>query len=77
MGYIFEERLRRFSEMSNETAGEHFTRREVIRLMVSILLTEDRKTLAGAKPVRALYDPACGTGGMLTIAQAEASGPEL
>jgi type I restriction enzyme M protein len=69
MGYIFEELLRKFSEMSNETAGEHFTPREVIRLMVNILFVEDDKALAGAKPVRTLYDPACGTGGMLTVAQ--------
>lgn len=69
MGYVFEELLRRFSEMSNETAGEHFTPREVIRLMVSILLAEDREALAGEKPVRTIYDPACGTGGMLTGAQ--------
>ncbi len=69
MGYVFEELLRRFSEMSNETAGEHFTPREVIDLMVSILLAEDREALTGAKPVRTLYDPACGTGGMLTVAQ--------
>jgi type I restriction enzyme M protein len=69
MGYIFEELLRRFSEMSNETAGEHFTPREVIRLMVNILFAEDDKALTGRKPVRTLYDPACGTGGMLTEAQ--------
>lgn len=69
MGYIFEELLRRFSEMSNETAGEHFTPREVIRLMVNVLLAPDDKALAGAKPIRTIYDPACGTGGMLTIAQ--------
>lgn len=69
MGYIFEELLRRFSEMSNETAGEHFTPREVIRLMVNVLLASDDKALAGAKPIRTIYDPACGTGGMLTIAQ--------
>jgi len=69
MGYIFEELLRRFSEMSNETAGEHFTPREVIRLMVNILFAEDDKALTGKKPVRTLYDPACGTGGMLTEAQ--------
>jgi type I restriction enzyme M protein len=69
MGYVFEELLRRFSEMSNETAGEHFTPREVIALMVSILLAEDRDALAGEKPVRTIYDPACGTGGMLTGAQ--------
>jgi len=69
MGYIFEELLRKFSEMSNETAGEHFTPREVIRLMVNILFGEDDKALTGKKPVRTLYDPACGTGGMLTEAQ--------
>ncbi len=69
MGYIFEELLRRFSEMSNETAGEHFTPREVIRLMVNILFAEDDQALTGPKPIRTLYDPACGTGGMLTVAQ--------
>ncbi len=69
MGYIFEELLRRFSEMSNETAGEHFTPREVIKLMVNVLFAEDDKALSGAKPVRTIYDPACGTGGMLTVAQ--------
>ncbi len=69
MGYIFEELLRRFSEMSNETAGEHFTPREVIRLMVDVLFAEDDDALTGARPVRTLYDPACGTGGMLSVAQ--------
>ena len=69
IGMMFEELLRRFSEMSNETAGEHFTPREVIRLMVNLLFSEDDKALSGAKPVRTLYDPACGTGGMLTISQ--------
>ena len=69
MGYVFEELLRRFSEMSNETAGEHFTPREVIRLMVNILFAQDDTALTGIKPVRTLYDPACGTGGMLTVAQ--------
>lgn len=69
IGMMFEELLRRFSEMSNETAGEHFTPREVIRLMVNLLFSEDDTALSGAKPVRTLYDPACGTGGMLTVAQ--------
>lgn len=69
MGYIFEELLRRFSEMSNETAGEHYTPREVIRLMVNLLFIEDSKSLAGEKPIRSIYDPACGTGGMLSIAE--------
>jgi type I restriction enzyme M protein len=67
MGYIFEELLRKFSEMSNETAGEHYTPREVITLMVELLLGE--KTSAeltqNPKPVRTVYDPAAGTGGML------------
>ena len=70
MGYIFEELLRKFSEMSNETAGEHYTPREVIRLMVDLLFTEDSDALTGPAPVRTVYDPAAGTGGMLTIAQA-------
>lgn len=69
MGYIFEELLRKFSEMSNETAGEHFTPREVIRLMVNILFSEDDDALRGTAPVRTLFDPACGTGGMLTGGQ--------
>lgn len=67
MGYIFEELLRKFSEMSNETAGEHYTPREVITLMVELFLGE--KTSAeltqNPKPVRTVYDPAAGTGGML------------
>jgi type I restriction enzyme M protein len=69
MGYIFEELLRRFSEMSNETAGEHFTPREVIKLMVNILFSEDDDALRGTAPVRTMFDPACGTGGMLTGGQ--------
>ncbi len=69
MGYIFEELLRKFSEMSNETAGEHYTPREVIRLMVNLLFVEDAKALAGQKPIRSIYDPACGTGGMLSVAE--------
>lgn len=69
MGYVFEELLRKFSEMSNESAGDHYTPREVIRLIVNLLFNEDSTALTGKKPVRTLYDPACGTGGMLTIAQ--------
>jgi type I restriction enzyme M protein len=69
MGYIFEELLRRFSEMQNETAGEHFTPREVVKLMVNILFSEDEKALSGTAPVRTLFDPACGTGGMLSSGQ--------
>ena len=69
MGYIFEELLRRFSEMSNETAGEHYTPREVIRLMVNLLFAEHQEELKGRGIIRTVFDPACGTGGMLTIAK--------
>ncbi len=69
MGDIFEELLRRFSEMSNETAGEHYTPREVIRLMVNLLFSEHQEELKGKGIVRSVYDPACGTGGMLSIAR--------
>ncbi|WP_242494830.1 type I restriction-modification system subunit M [Nocardioides zhouii] len=67
MGYVFEELLRKFSEMSNETAGEHYTPREVIRLMVDLLLTGKAaaELIENPKPVRTVYDPAAGTGGML------------
>lgn len=66
MGYIFEELIRRFSEMSNETAGEHFTPREVIRLMVSMLFTPDLDKIIDPGFMAKLYDPAAGTGGMLS-----------
>ena len=69
MGYIFEELLRRFSEMSNETAGEHYTPREVIRLMVSLLFAEHQDDLQGEGIIRTVFDPACGTGGMLITAK--------
>jgi type I restriction enzyme M protein len=69
MGSIFEELIRRFSEQSNETAGEHFTPREVIRLMVNLLFMEDRDVLTRPGIVKTLYDPACGTGGMLSVAE--------
>ena len=69
MGYVFEDLIRRFSEQSNETAGEHFTPREVIRLMVNILFIEDRDILTQDGIVRTLYDPACGTGGMLSVGE--------
>ncbi len=69
MGYLYEELVRRFSELSNETAGEHFTPREVIRLMVNILLAEDSQVLTEPGTVRTLLDPACGTGGMLTVTE--------
>lgn len=69
MGTIFEELIRRFSEQSNETAGEHFTPREVVRLMVDLLFIEDDDLLRERAIIRTLYDPACGTGGMLSVAQ--------
>jgi type I restriction enzyme M protein len=69
MGLIFENLIRRFNELANETAGDHFTPRDVIRLMVSILFIQDDKLLATPGTVRKLLDPACGTGGMLAEAQ--------
>jgi type I restriction enzyme M protein len=69
MGLVFEELIRRFSEQSNETAGEHFTPRDVIRLMVNLLFMEDDAVLTKAGIVRSLFDPACGTGGMLSVAE--------
>ncbi|QDQ11250.1 type I restriction-modification system subunit M [Streptomyces spectabilis] len=69
MGYIFEELIRRFAEQSNETAGEHFTPREVIRLMVNLLVAPDSDALALPGTVRTVMDPACGTGGMLSAAE--------
>jgi type I restriction enzyme M protein len=69
MGYLYEELVRRFSELSNETAGEHFTPREVIRLMVDLLFAEDDDLLGKPGIKKTLLDPACGTGGMLSIAQ--------
>jgi len=71
MGYLFEDLIRRFSEISNETAGEHYTPREVIRLIVSLLLINDREALTGSGVIRQVYDPAAGTGGMLAIAEME------
>ncbi|MDA3872318.1 MAG: class I SAM-dependent DNA methyltransferase [Candidatus Marinimicrobia bacterium] len=69
MGYIFEELIRKFAELSNETAGEHFTPREVIKLMVNVLFNSDSETLTKKGIVKTLYDPACGTGGMLSVAE--------
>lgn len=68
MGYIFEEIIRRFSEAHNEDAGQHYTPREVIELMVNILFVNDSAYLAG-NIARTIYDPACGTGGMLSVAE--------
>jgi len=69
MGSIFEDLIRRFAEQSNETAGEHFTPREVIRLMVNLLFMEDSDVLRKKGVVETLFDPACGTGGMLSVAE--------
>ncbi|GAB4200753.1 MAG: class I SAM-dependent DNA methyltransferase [Roseiflexaceae bacterium] len=69
MGLMFEELIRRFAELSNETAGEHFTPREVIRLMVNLLFIADDDALSKPGVVRSIYDPAAGTGGMLAVAE--------
>ena len=68
MGTVFEELIRKFAEISNETAGEHFTPREVIRLMVNLLFIEDDDVLTKPGVVRTIYDPTAGTGGMLSVA---------
>lgn len=70
MGYIFEELIRKFAEVSNETAGEHFTPREVIQLMVNLLFNFDNDSLTKKGVIRTLYDPTAGTGGMLSSAEA-------
>ncbi len=69
MGYVFEELIRKFAELSNETAGEHFTPREVIRLMVNLLFANDKDILTKPGILKTIYDPACGTGGMLSVAE--------
>lgn len=69
MGYLFEELIRRFSEISNETAGEHFTPREVIRPIVDLLIANDDAKLTGRGIIRQIYDPACGTGGMPALTE--------
>ena len=68
MGHVFEELIRKFAELSNETAGEHFTPREVIRLMVNLIFIEDDAALTKPGVVRSIYDPTAGTGGMLSVA---------
>src|SRR5688572_25128227 len=68
MGAVFEELIRKFAELSNETAGEHFTPREVIRLMVDLIFVEDDDALSKPGVVRTIYDPTAGTGGMLSVA---------
>ena len=70
MGYLFEELIRKFAEASNETAGEHFTPREVVRLMVNLLVDGDEGSLSDPGAIRSVFDCACGTGGMLSEAEA-------
>ncbi len=67
MGHVFEELIRKFAELSNETAGEHFTPRDAIRLMVNLLFVEDDDILTKPGVVRSMYDPTVGTGGMLSV----------
>ena len=69
MGYMFEELIRKFAEISNETAGEHFTPREVIKLMVNLLFMDDRDALTKKGVVKTIYDCCAGTGGMLSLAE--------
>ncbi|WP_020473478.1 type I restriction-modification system subunit M [Zavarzinella formosa] len=69
MGYVFEELIRKFNEALDENPGEHFTPREVIRLMVNLMTSHDRSALQTGKVIRTVYDPCCGSGGMLTIAK--------
>jgi type I restriction enzyme M protein len=69
MGYLFEELIRKFAEDSNQTAGEHFTPREVIRLMVNVLFAADEEALTVPGIVRTIYDPTSGTGGILSVAE--------
>jgi type I restriction enzyme M protein len=66
MGNIFEELLRKFSEMSNETSGEHYTPRDVVKLLVSLVFSSDKEKLSDPNKIISVYDPCCGTGGMLT-----------
>ena len=74
MGLVFEELIRKFAELSNETAGEHFTPREVIRLMVNLIFIEDDDALSKPGVVRSIYDPTAGTGGMLSVADEHLTG---
>lgn len=69
MGYIFEELVRKYNEDANETAGDHFTPREVIRLMVNLIFAPDDDILTQKSIVKTIYDPTCGTGGMLSTAE--------
>jgi type I restriction enzyme M protein len=76
MGTIFEELIRKFNEALNENPGEHFTPRDVIHLMVGLLLADDEEIIQGEGVVRTVYDPCCGSGGMLTIAKEHILGTE-
>lgn len=67
MGSVYEELLRKFSEMSNEESGDHFTPRDVVQLLVSFVFGGDKESLQGEGKIRSVFDPCCGTGGMLTI----------
>lgn len=69
IGLAFEDLIRRFAEQSNETAGEHYTPRDVVRLMTSMLFTGEEKELSRPGVIKEIYDPACGTGGMLTVSK--------
>ena len=69
IGLAFEDLIRRFAEQSNETAGEHYTPRDVVRLMTSLLFAGEEKELAKQGVIKEIYDPACGTGGMLTVSK--------
>ena len=69
MGNIYEELLRRFSEMSNETSGEHYTPRDVVKLLVSLIFSPDSSKINDSGKIISIYDPCCGTGGMLTISK--------
>ncbi|HET6882052.1 MAG TPA: class I SAM-dependent DNA methyltransferase, partial [Pirellulales bacterium] len=69
MGYVFEELIRKFNEALDENPGEHFTPREVIRLMVNLVTSHDQRALKRGNVIRTVYDPCCGSGGMLTIAK--------
>src|SRR5262249_55912693 len=69
MGYVFEELIRKFNEALDENPGEHFTPREVIRLMATLVTEHDRQELERGRVIRTVYDPCCGSGGMLTISK--------
>ena len=73
MGTIFEELIRRFNEALNENPGEHFTPRDVVHLMVDLMLAGDEASIGGKGVVRTVYDPCCGSGGMLMIAKEHVS----